>query len=470
LALGEHPLAGFESTDLFENETTIVGFVDGGERILVAAAGAHLLDLAARLGRGSRRIAAAKREEILGRLLKLRQVPLTLAPEIISEAGPSETCPRLLLTPSEQGLSVGIRVRPGPGIVHLRPGEGRERLPVLEDGRFRVASRQLDAERRAALDLAARLGLGDSRSWDWLLAGDDAFDLIRTAQEEAVRGLVVEWPEGDRQRVRGRLLPSDLRVRIAGRAWFAVRGGVRIGEQELSLAELLAALKSGRRYVPLEDGSWVEITAELRCCLETLDDAVRPRRGALEVDPTAVALVLQLLETSEVSCEVTARFRELMDRLREARRLDPVPPAELTATLRGYQLEGYRWLRRLAAWEMAGCLADDMGLGKTVQALALLLDRRNRGPALVVAPTSVGFNWERETRRFAPALTAIAYHGPGRGRLLEGLGRGDLVITSYTLLRRDASRLADVEWGTLVLDEAQAIKNSQTKTAQAARR
>ena len=124
-------------------------------------------------------------------------------------------------------------------------------------------------------------------------------------------------------------------------------------------------------------------------------------------------------------------------------------------------------MARLAAWAPGACLADDMGLGKTIQALSLLLLRAEGGPTLVVAPTSVGPNWRAEARRFSPSLKVALYRGRGREGLLNGIGAHDVLITSYDLVVRDAAALGAVAWHTLVLDEAQAIKNPTTRRAQA---
>ena len=147
----------------------------------------------------------------------------------------------------------------------------------------------------------------------------------------------------------------------------------------------------------------------------------------------------------------------------------PDQPDQLDAVLRDYQLEGYQWLSRLSLWGVGGVLADDMGLEKTVQTLGVLLERASEGPALVVAPTSVGENWLRETERFTPSLSAYLYRDADRISLIDRAGPGDLVIVSYQLLQRDAKRFASRAWHTLVLDEAQFIKNAQTKTSQAIR-
>ena len=134
--------------------------------------------------------------------------------------------------------------------------------------------------------------------------------------------------------------------------------------------------------------------------------------------------------------------------------------------LRHYQRRGLGWLQFLHRLGLGGCLADDMGLGKTATTLAHLVEVP--GPHLVICPLSVVHNWEAESRRFTPRLTVRIHHGIDR-ELADGLGDTDLVITTYGLLARDAA-LAEVDWSTVVLDEAQMIKNPGTRSARAARR
>ncbi|MGZ8361297.1 MAG: DEAD/DEAH box helicase [Allosphingosinicella sp.] len=144
----------------------------------------------------------------------------------------------------------------------------------------------------------------------------------------------------------------------------------------------------------------------------------------------------------------------------------------LQAELRDYQVEGFAWLSRLAHWGAGACLADDMGLGKTVQAIAAMLEQAAKGPCLVVAPTSVCHNWEAELARFAPTLRThrFAAGTDDRADLVAGLGAMDVMVTSYGLLHQEADRLAAVSWQMVVLDEAQAIENAETRRAQASQR
>lgn len=168
-----------------------------------------------------------------------------------------------------------------------------------------------------------------------------------------------------------------------------------------------------------------------------------------------------------------------LDQLGNANRLVEMPqPAQLQGMLRPYQRFGYSWLAFFRRWGMGACLADDMGLGKTIQALALLLyEKESLGklpaPVLLVCPTSVVTNWQREAQRFAPSLNVMVHQGPSRLRdkdFGEAARAADLVLTSYALLRMDQETIQGVNWYGVILDEAQNIKNPNAKQTQAARK
>ncbi|MFH8727666.1 DEAD/DEAH box helicase [Streptomyces termitum] len=237
-----------------------------------------------------------------------------------------------------------------------------------------------------------------------------------------------------------------------------------VGDQELTRAELDRLAEAGRPLVRLRD-RWVLVDPA-----EVL--AVR-RRQDRKVTPVD-ALAAVLTGTTEVdgrTVEVVATGA--LERLRE-RLADPeggvreVPqPAALAATLRDYQLRGLNWLHRMTSLGLGGCLADDMGLGKTITLIALHLHRQGEpataGPTLVVCPTSLMGNWQREFERFAPGTRVRRFHGTGRD--LDGLAAGDVVLTTYGTMRLDAGRLAALPWGLLVADEAQHVKNPYSATA-----
>ncbi|HEY0602689.1 MAG TPA: DEAD/DEAH box helicase [Herpetosiphonaceae bacterium] len=170
-------------------------------------------------------------------------------------------------------------------------------------------------------------------------------------------------------------------------------------------------------------------------------------------------------------------LRDLLDTLTERQTLEPQPvPAGFNGTLRPYQERGFAWMAFLRRFGLGACLADDMGLGKTAQTIALLLHEREKldvsAPSLIVCPTSVIGNWQREINRFAPELRVMIHQGGDRRQgdeFVEAATRHDVVLSSFPLLARDRPTLASVSWDTLVLDEAQNIKNAATKQAQAAR-
>ncbi|CAN5840144.1 DEAD/DEAH box helicase [soil metagenome] len=245
------------------------------------------------------------------------------------------------------------------------------------------------------------------------------------------------------------------------------RWEVAIGDELLSAAELaeIAALKQ-----PLVRwrGRWVRVDP---------DEALRladqlGSGGRLDgIDALAAALAGEREVAGLGAVEVVASggLAELVDRLRGAAPGEP-RLAGVEATLRDYQLRGVAWLQAMGELGLGALLADDMGLGKTLQTIALLTDRANGQPHLVVCPTSVLGNWERELARFAPGLGVIAHHGPERADTPDGLSAGAVVVTSYGLVRRDADLLADVDWDVVVLDEAQQVKNHASQAARAVRR
>lgn len=277
------------------------------------------------------------------------------------------------------------------------------------------------------------------------------------------------WPEGESIRVRGEVTPSSLRVQIDDqRDWFGLTGSVVLDGREIPLEQLLSAVRDNRTLVQVGDREFAKISDAFKKRLQMLGDTVVNERGKMKIADAAVPTIQDLI-SEDVSLEATARWHESIARLEQIKDWTPEKPKELDATLRDYQLEGFQWLARLAAWGVGGILADDMGLGKTVQALGVLLERGGEGPALVVAPTSVGDNWVKETHRFTPSLVPHLYRDSDRKDLVKSAGPHDLVIVSYQLLQRDAENFATRPWNTLVLDEAQFIKNSQTKTARAVR-
>ncbi len=413
-------------------------------------------------------------DELLRKVRPLQQrISLRLPEEHFGVVVQEPAKPVILLRSRNDGtLDYGLRVRDAAGALRI-PGRDPMIVTTERDGKP-VQVQRLPVPEQAAMNrLAEKLGLDvDDTFFGTIHDFDSGLDLIEKLESGEFE-IEVLWDKTSEKPVMvlGTLTARNVRVDISSkRNWFGVTGECDFGKQKLSLEDLLFGLSGDSNldgdYVPLGEGQWAKISGDLRKRLQRLRDATYSDRKTLKLDATAAPAVRELLDT-EIVVKTTRNWQACLDRLERAENLQPQVPEGLDAQLRDYQIDGYKWLRRLAEWGVGGILADDMGLGKTIQTLAVLLDRRSQGPALVIAPTSVGFNWEREAERFTPELNAHLYRETERGEFLPSVGPGDLVVCSYGLALRDAAELAKVDWGTLVLDEAQAIKNSRSKTSRA---
>jgi superfamily II DNA or RNA helicase len=327
-----------------------------------------------------------------------------------------------------------------------------------------------EAERFAGKLLLEKGFRFDPQTGAYEMSGDRAIDFW--ARE--YQALPKEWEqyaaERPKVRVRARLKPR-IRVGTSGMNWFELDADFATEEQSLDLGAVRMWLSSGRRYVPLTDGTFAEADrAELTKVADLLEEAgALPGKKRTRL-PLFQAPSLEMLGAFE-GAQVEAKARKAIRELQDISSIPAIaPPADLTATLRHYQLDGLSWLWFLHRHGLSGILADDMGLGKTIQALALLQkakDEDGRKPSLVVAPTSVLANWEREVERFAPKLSTVVWHGQERRERADQLKDVDLALTSYALVRRDVAELSEVQWRYVILDEAQFIKNADSVTAQA---
>jgi superfamily II DNA or RNA helicase len=229
------------------------------------------------------------------------------------------------------------------------------------------------------------------------------------------------------------------------------------------------------RWLPLPLAHLREWLAPLMACL---DRSPNGDERQLQLPRLQAMALSESLQQQGVAVEgaLAADVAETLAALREAATsLSAVaPPAAFHGELRRYQLEGLRWLQTLRKCRLGGVLADDMGLGKTVQIIAHLLVEKEAGrlvrPALIVAPTSLVFNWLDEIGRFAPSLQCVNYTGSRRSALLGQLALAQVIVTSYTLLAIDLDALKDFDYSMLVMDEAQWIKNPLTQAARAVRK
>ncbi|HEY0937938.1 MAG TPA: SNF2-related protein, partial [Trebonia sp.] len=276
--------------------------------------------------------------------------------------------------------------------------------------------------------------------------------------------------------------------REGDRDWFDLGITVTVEGSAVPFTELFVALAHGQSHLLLPDGAYFSLDKPELAALARLIDEARTLQdqpdGTLRISRFQASLWAELSNLGEVSHQA-AEWQRQVGGLLDVTEIEPVPvPPAINAQLRPYQLSGFQWLVFLWSHGLGGILADDMGLGKTLQTLALLQhvqDRRREAapgtvrpaPFLIVAPTSVLANWAAEAHKFAPGLNVVTVSDTHRrrGGTLADVTRGaDAVVTSYTLLRLDFEAYGGHEWAGLILDEAQYVKNYQSKAYQCARR
>ena len=469
-------------------------FVDAPDRLLLARfepaldAATHRL-----LGQGGLRIPAREMGRFLSRYYPALRQRLTVESGDDSVALPEIEPPQLVLRVDFEGRhqtrlrwSYGYPV--GAELVHA-PLDGGEvdavRDPVAEhdlldsltDFELLPGSRVDDQEGRHLLANVWLSGVGTAvfveRTLPMLLARTDLLVQVTgtpgTYQEAAGPPLIAVSAHDSSG---------------AGGDWFDLSVTVTVADQDVPLAALIAALAQGEEQLMLDSGTWFQLDRPelhaLRRLIEEARSLTDKESVGLRVTVFHAGLWEELVSLGVVAHQSERWTRTVGGLLGLEQIPEPEPPAMLQAVLRPYQSTGYHWLSLLWDHRLGGILADDMGLGKTLQTLAMAARAHEQGslggtagPLLIVAPTSVVATWASEAAKFCPGLTVVTVTETERRHGLPLADRcvgADLVITSYALLRLDEDAYLGVRWSGLVLDEAQFVKNHQSRTYQCARR
>ncbi|HWD93308.1 MAG TPA: DEAD/DEAH box helicase [Verrucomicrobiae bacterium] len=342
----------------------------------------------------------------------------------------------------------------------------------------RYSTRDVAAE-RAALARLQRHGFS---------APDTSGKLQLSGQNAVLNFLAREFPKLQREwsvtldeQLENRTLwniervEPQFQITPSGVQWFdlGVVFATSSGET-FSAADIQRLILSGQSHTRSKSGKTVVIdTGAVEELQEVLLDCAPQQhaQGYRMSNTQAGFLEATLRQHTDWKVQAPAAWRERAARQSGEAKLECPPLGNLEPVLRPYQKQGVAWLQFLRGNGFGGILADEMGLGKTLQTLAFLRFVREQqpdaAPMLIVCPTSLVFNWMAEAKKFTPELKVLALHGPERHALFDQIGGSDIVITSYALARRDAERYRELEFDTVVLDEAQHIKNRQTQNAQA---
>ncbi|MDR2086801.1 MAG: DEAD/DEAH box helicase [Dysgonamonadaceae bacterium] len=388
---------------------------------------------------------------------------------------PTDSRIRVQLLPFGDGLKAELFVKPfGTHPPYCKPGKGGKVLIANENDVQLQVKRNLkaesDNERQLMDDIQSLESLSITND---LIAFDDPLDSLHLLDilSGHTDACVVEWPEGERYKIRGTANFGQLHLRVKSHLnWFDLQGELRLNEETvISLQQLLTLTASGHnRFIELSSGEFIALSRDLKKQLDALRlYTTTSKKDEIQLNKFA-SVALDDFFGNVPNLKADKSWKQFRERLNNHPGEIAVP-ATLQAELRNYQEEGFRWMAYLAEWEGGACLADDMGLGKTVQTLALLLHRAAAGPALVDCPVSVVGNWISEVERFAPTLRVktLGNSTNNRQEIVRTLEAGDLLITSYGLLQSEEQLLGEPSFATAVLDEAHAIKNYATKTSKA---
>ncbi len=256
--------------------------------------------------------------------------------------------------------------------------------------------------------------------------------------------------------------------------WFDLKIRVSVSGEDVPFSELFAALVRGESHLLLESGRYFSLSnpkfAKLKDLIAEAKSLQDHHREGLRLSHFQLGFWEELSRLGIVG-EQAKRWEEISLGLKHFTHIDTLSePPGFEGHLRPYQKEGFSYLSSLRKFNLGGILADDMGLGKTVQAICLILSAQHSHPFLILAPTSVVENWDAELSRFAPGLSKIILRRGDRSEHYQNLDRAKVVVCSYPLLLRDFDKLKQIEFDTIILDEAQAAKNHQSKVYSSARR
>ncbi|MFL5814028.1 MAG: SNF2-related protein [Bdellovibrionia bacterium] len=301
-------------------------------------------------------------------------------------------------------------------------------------------------------------------------------DLHRAANDLCRAGWTIHF---ENQKL---LIADDFALNVSSSTdWFDLKMSASFGDISVDQRQLLAALESGSGLVKLSDGSLGMLPPEWLAQYAPVAQ-LGTKFGEMTEDGNLrftrfQGLMLNAVLTDDSRLKADAGFSAFREKIRKFEGMKSVAaPSGFKGKLRDYQKEGLAWLGFIQEFETGGILADDMGLGKTIQVLAFLLGRiasqkdGQKLPCLVVTPKSLAFNWADEASRFAPELKLVRYAGTGRTKLIDEMKDADVVVTTYGTLRTDIKKLQEVEFDVAIVDEAQAIKNSKSQAAMAAKK
>ena len=382
----------------------------------------------------------------------------------------------LRITPEQGNYKLQLHTKPlKNGQLTFSPGNGDRTIYDEADGQRFQVKRKLSKEKQLLEKLVDFFGdeLGsDTVQDDMLLEPEGMLKLTEWMQQQA-EGYAMEWPENKKIKV-APVASTSISIHSSSKEnWFEVEGEISYGtEGKISLDKLLELISTGNmtgNYIRLNDETFLSVTEMLKKQIKRLGSISQSGRDGVRISMFNVGPLAELVRSGQMEVVSDNSMEDLEKKVRDAAHMEVEVPEGLNATLRDYQMDGFRWISRLDHWGAGACLADDMGLGKTLQAIAFMLRKAPCGPSLVMAPASVVMNWKKEFARFAPGMTvSVLNEETNRKEVVDSAGPSSVIISSYGLLAHNEDIVTSKEWNVVCLDEAHTIKNRMTRTSASA--
>ena len=338
--------------------------------------------------------------------------------------------------------------------------------------------RRHQQEEAELLSELAGIGFQPRSNKLWFLEPEEAISFLLDTYPKLIENYRV-YGEKALSRYRVRSTKSTVQAEVVSNEKdkiFSLDINIDYDGQSIPLEKIWKAWMRGKRYVQLKDGSYTSLPEEwLKRISHKLTalgmDATKPPQAVFkQFEAPMLDSILEDLPDAKTD-SFWSHLREKIHSFKEIRAI-PAPKG-LHAELRSYQLQGLSYLNFLSEYGFGGILADEMGLGKTIQTLSFIqhmVEEKLKGPNLIVVPTSVLPNWDREAEKFVPDLKRVIIYGTHRENMFRQIADSDLIITTYALLRRDLEEIQKYDFNAVILDEAQNIKNPNTITARSVRR
>ncbi len=362
---------------------------------------------------------------------------------------------------------------------HLLPGPNPDFQTghCYYEGQSFLIRRAQDEEQHLLLELQD-MGFQPRNKKTWFMEQEEALKFLLDYYPMLIEAYRV-YGEKNLTRYKVRLTKPEIIAEVTTdeeNKWFNLELAVEYDNQRVPIDLIWKAWTQKKRYIQLKDGSYTSLPESW---LQKLGDKLRALGYDAEKPPAKQfqqfeAPVLEKILEDIPNASTDSYFIELRDKIQTFETIELLDqPKALQATLRPYQLQGLSYLNFLREYGFGGILADEMGLGKTVQTLSFLqylFEQKITGPSLIVVPTSVMPNWEREAKKFTPDLQQLVIYGSKREELFKKIPDAQIVITTYALMRRDLEELLKFKYSCVILDEAQNIKNPNTITGKSVRK